>query len=462
MCLAQIIRVTSCNFQIFMTLTNPRAFDVTHRSVFMIAVPMTFAYLSTPLVGLADTAVIGQLGDAALIGGIAVGSILFDILFTSCNFLRSGTTGLVAQAIGAHDRKTLGATLVRALLTGIAIGFLFIVLQPLLLVFARWFFQGSQDVQSAMSDYFTIRVLSSPFALMNYAILGYAIGLGRSGTGLLLQTFLNGINIALTAFFVLSLQWGVEGAALGTVLAEILTALCGLAWVATTLPRSAWPKRRDIFETKGLKRLFGLNRDIMIRSFALIFAIAFFTRASSLQGETVLAANAVLQKFFLIAGYFLDGMATAAEQLVGRAIGARHRPAYNRSLRLTAFWSFLLAGLCSLVFWLAGPSIIALITTAEDVRSVAGDYMLYAALTPLVGMLAFQMDGVFIGATWSRDMRNMMLASVVIFLSLYYLLEPILGNDGLWIAFLVFIGARGLTLAWVSRRRAAEVFEPVS
>ena len=295
-----------------------RPFQVTHRSVLAIAVPMTFAYLSTPLLGIVDTAVIGQLGRADLLGGIAVGAVIFDILFTTFNFLRSGTTGLTAQAVGSEDRVAQTAALYRSALIGLVAGLLVILLQVPVLAVSLGFMGASASVGAAVEEYFTIRVLGAPAALLNYAILGWFLGLGRAGTGLALQLLLNGLNMALNATFVLWLGWGVAGVAWGTVIGETVTALVGVAIAFRALGADAFIPWSAVTEKVGLIRTFAVNRDIMIRSFSLLFAFALFTSASARQSDVVLAANAVLMNFFLLGGYFLDGFATAAEQLAGR------------------------------------------------------------------------------------------------------------------------------------------------
>ncbi|MEP3429273.1 MAG: MATE family efflux transporter [Roseibium sp.] len=435
-----------------------QSFVVTHRTVLSIAIPMTLSYLSTPLLGLVDMTVIGRLGDAALLGGIAIGGIIFDLVFTTFNFLRSGTTGLTAQALGARNTEEIRSTLLRALIIAGGGGLMVILFQSPISQAGLWFLGGGSEVQSATERYVDVRVYSAPFLLANYAILGWFIGLGRAGTGLALQLFLNGLNIGLSIWFVIGLHWDVEGVALATVLSEASATLLGIALVLTYARSGSWPSVSVVLDRRLLLRMLAVNRDIMIRSFALLFAFAFFTARSADQGVLVLAANAVLQKFFLVGGYFLDGLATAAEQLAGRAVGANYRPAFDRALKLTAIWSFALAGILSLVFILAGPAMIDLMTTSQDVRDLAREYLIWAALTPVLGVLAFQMDGVFIGATWSATMRNMMLVSLAVYLAAYYTLFPLFGNHGLWLALEIFLGLRGLTLLAACPKRAAKTF----
>jgi MATE family multidrug resistance protein len=297
-----------------------------------------------------------------------------------------------------------------------------------------------------------VRIWASPFVLANYALLGWLVGLGRSLTVLAVQTLLALLNILLSLWFVLGLRLGVAGVAGASVLAELVVMLIQAPLVLKLLAPGPRPPRTEILSRRGFARLLSLNRDIMIRSFSLLFAFAFFTRQSAQFGAVTLAANAILMQFFIVGGYFLDGFATAAEQLAGRAVGARFRPAFERVVRLTSLWGVGTAFLLSLCFFLLGPSFIDLMTTAEDVRAVARIFLVWAALTPIAGVIAFQMDGVFIGATWSRDMRNMMLLSVVIYIAAWSALTPLLGNHGLWIALLVFLSARSLTFHWRMRR----------
>ncbi len=437
-----------------------RAFAVTHRGILAIAVPMTLAYLSTPLLGITDMAVIGRIGDEALIGGVALGAVIFDFIFSTFNFLRSGTTGLTAQAYGAGDRPEMQAVLFRALLIALAIGVAVILLGRPILTLALAGLGGSPAVQAATTTYFDIRLLSTPFALANYAMLGWLVGLGRATAGLVLQTVLNGLNIALTVLFVLGFGWGIAGAGLGTAVGEAVTACLGLLVILPSLDRRDRPARAVVLDRAAIIRMVAVNRDIMIRSFALLFAFGFFASRGAAFGDVTLAANAVLMNLFLVGGYFLDGFAAAAEQYAGRAVGARYRAAFVRSVWLTLLWGYGLAFVAAAVFALAGPAIIDLMTANEEVREMARRYLPWAVATPIAGVLAFQMDGVFIGATWSRDMRNMMLASLVLFLAVWWWAEPALGTDGLWLALLVFLSARGLTLAWRCRGRIAATFGP--
>lgn len=428
-------------------ISKAKRFEITHKSVLQLAIPMTLAYVTTPLLGLVDTAVVGRLGVEALIGGLAVGAIIIDLVFTTFNFLRSGTTGLTSQALGAEDEKEKQAIIFRALSIAILSGMAMIVLSPLIIWLGLWFMEPSEAVAEATKTYFIIRMLSAPFALANYAILGWLLGLGKSYTTLAVQVLLNGTNILFSVYLGLILEWGIEGVAIATIIGEVLAFFVGgyICW--RTLDHSIRPSRTRLMDKASWSRLVNLNADIMLRSFTLLFAFAYFTAQGAGFGDLTLAANAILMHFFLISGYFLDGLATAAEQIVGRSIGAKYREGFWRGFKLTLLWSAIMALVCSLIFWLAGPSLIALLTTIPEVRQEALIYLAWAAFIPLSGMLAFQMDGVFIGATWSRDMSIMMIVSLIGYLIVWWLVKDSLANHGLWLALHCFVIFRGLTLS---------------
>ncbi len=423
-----------------------RPFNVTNRLVLAIAVPMTLAYLTTPLLGIVDTAVVGQFGDPTLIGGLAIGAITIDVIFTSFNFLRAGTTALVAQAFGAGDEPEQRTVLWRAVIVSLLSGLVIVLISPVIISAGSWFMEASNNVVAAMSVYVGIRILAAPLTLSNYSLLGYVLGRGEGVTGLVLQVLLNGTNIGLSAYFGLYLAWGIEGVAWATVIAELFAFVCGITFVVYRNRDSARLAVSRLLETTALLKMFVINGDIMIRSFVLLIALALFTRSGASLGEIPLAVNALLMNFFLVAGYLLDGFATAAEQLAGRAVGARYRPALQRTVMLTALWGVVVAVTITMTVLLFGADIIAFMTTAPDVRLVAADYLLWAALTAMPGVVAFQMDGIYIGAAWSRDMRNMMLLSFAIFAASLPLLVAWWGNHGNWAALHLFLLLRGVTL----------------
>ncbi|MET3853383.1 MATE family efflux transporter [Rhizobium sp. OAE497] len=437
---------------------NLLAFDVTHRLVLSIAIPMTLGFMTTPLLGLVDTGVVGHMGQPDALAGLAIGAMLFDLILGSFNFLRASTTGLTAQALGRHDLREQQGVFWRAFISAIACGLALLCLSPLLLIAGLKLMGPEAGVAQATSTYFSIRILAAPAALANYAILGFVLGRGQGTIGLALQILINGINIVLAIYLGLELDWGVAGVAWGTMVGESVGALAGLAIVLRSFKAGERPQRAEIFSRHRLSELFALNRDILIRTFVLIGSFAIMTRIGTSFGAVTLAANAVLMNFFLLSGYYLDGLANAAEQITGRAIGAAHRPAFDRGLKLTAIWSFGLAAAVSAFFFAAGPWLISVLTTSEDVRAAANTYMPWAAITGLTGALAFLMDGVFIGATWSSDMRNRMLMSFAGYLAALAVFVPLFGNHGLWLAMNAFLLFRGIFLAMLVKPRADQTF----
>ncbi|MEK1863912.1 MAG: MATE family efflux transporter [Rhizobium leguminosarum] len=437
---------------------NALAFDVTHRLVLAIAIPMTLGFMTTPLLGLTNTAVVGRMGNAEALAGLAIGAMLFDLILGSFNFLRASTTGLTAQAYGRRDQHEQQAVFARAMISALGCGLALLCLSPLLMAAGLRLMGAEGAIAEATGTYFSIRMLAAPAALANYAILGFVLGRGQGNIGLLLQAIINGINILLSIYLGLTLDWGVAGVAWGTMAGETVGALAGLFIVLRGFGKAARPAWSEVFSRHRLAELFALNRDILIRTFVLIGAFTIMTRIGTSFGAVTLAANAVVMNFFLLSGYYLDGLANAAEQIIGRAIGAHYRPAFDRGLKLTTLWSFGLAALGSAFFFLAGPWLISVLTTSPEVRQAAETYLPWAAVTGLTGALAFLMDGVFIGATWSADMRNRMLISFAGYLLMLAVFVPLFGNHGLWLAMNAFLLFRGIFLAMLVRSRADQTF----
>ncbi|MBB4567395.1 MATE family efflux transporter [Rhizobium leucaenae] len=433
-------------------------FEVTHRLVLSIALPMTLGFMTTPLLGLADTAVVGHLGQPDALAGLAIGAMLFDLLFASFNFLRASTTGLTAQALGRRDQHEQQTVFWRALLSALGCGVMIVLLSPVLLWLGIKLMCPEGGVAEATRTYFSIRVLSGPAALANYAILGFVLGRGQGRIGLLLQTVINGVNIILALVLGLWLGWGVAGVAWGTLIGEAAGTLTGLTIVLSGFAGEARPTRAELLSPAKLKQLFALNRDILIRTFVLLGAFTLMTRIGNSFGAVTLAANAVLMNFFLLSACYLDGLANAAEQITGRSIGANYRPAFDRGLKLTSLWSFGLALATTLFFLIAGPALIRLLTTSEEVRAAAANYLPWAAIAGLTGVLAFLLDGVFIGATWSSAMRNRMLMSFTGYLLALAVFVPTLGNHGLWLAVNAFLLFRGIFLVMGLKKRADQTF----
>lgn len=402
--------------------------------------------MSTPLIGLVDTAVVGQIPDAAYIGAAAIGALIFTFVFWGFGFLRMGTTGLTAQAHGGGDVAGAAAVLGRSLLVALVAGTALIVLQWPIRESAFAAIHASARVEGLARGYFDIRIWAAPATLANYALLGWFIGLGRTDIGLILQLVLNLTNMALDMLFVLGFGWDVRGVALGTFLAEVCAAAIGIAIAVRHIRGmgAVWSVQRLLMPAQ-LKRTFAVNGDIMIRTLALITAFLWFAAQGARQGDVVLAANSILLQFIAVAAFFLDGFAFATESLVGRAIGAAHRAGLTLAVKMTTTWAAAVAVLVSLVLLSGGPWLIDRLTVDLAARAAASAYLPWAAAAPLLGVWAFQLDGIFIGATQTADMRNAMLVSLGIFLVAWWVLRPF-GNHGLWAAFYVHYVARTATL----------------
>jgi multidrug resistance protein, MATE family len=425
---------------------EPVADGVSHRAILAIAVPVMVSNVSTPLLGVVDTGVVGQIPDAAHIAAVALGALIFNFVFWGFGFLRMGTTGLTAQALGAADAEEIRASLGRAALIAAAIGAGLIALQWPIRELAFALLEGSANVEALARDYYDIRIWAAPATLMNYALLGWFIGLGRARVALLLQLVLNLTNMGLDVLLVLGFDMGVTGVALGTLLAEIVAAVAGLVIAGRHVRAFGghWSLTR-LTASERLKRTIAVNRDIMIRSLALIVAFMWFMAQGAKQGDTILAANAVLIHFISVSAYFLDGLAFAAEALVGKAVGTANRTALTAAARVTTWWAAATAVVACLLIGLFGTAVIDLLTVDPSVRAAARIYLPWVAFAPLAAVWSFQLDGIFIGATRSAEMRNAMLVALAIFLTAWWLLTPF-GNHGLWAALLVLYAARAGTL----------------
>jgi MATE family multidrug resistance protein len=420
-----------------------RRIEVSHRRMLALALPMTLSHVTTPLLGLVDATVIGRLGEAHLLGAVALGAVIFDFLFWSFGSLRMATAGLTAQATGAGDQGEVDRTLARALVVAAISGVMLVTLQVPIGLVAFRLAGASEAVTGALSVYFSVRIWAAPFSLANYVILGSTLGRARTDLGLVLQVAINVANIVLAVLFVIGFGWGVAGVATATVLAEIVGVGLGylvLRRLGSQPFRVPW---REIADRVAMLRMLAVNRDIMIRTTALVAAFAIFTALGARQGDVTLAANAVLYNMFLIGGYFLDGFATAAETLCGQSLGARDERAFRRSIRLSLVWSLGFGLAVTILFVAAGGAFIDFVSTNPEVRAYARQYLVFAAFTPLAGATAFAFDGIYTGATWTRAMRDLMLIAFAGF-ALVLFLGHGFGNMGLWIAFLSFLAIRGL------------------
>ncbi|WP_299402893.1 MATE family efflux transporter [uncultured Roseobacter sp.] len=427
------------------TATTPQA-AVTHRRVLKIALPIVLSNATVPILGAVDVGVVGQMGEAAPIGAVGLGAIILSTVYWIFGFLRMGTVGLVGQAEGAGDKAEVSAWLTRALLVALAGGITLIVLQPLIFWGALRLAPASDEVESLARTYLTIRIWTAPAAIAVYALTGWLVAMERTGGVFWVQLVMNGTNILLDLLFVLVFDWGVPGVAIATVIAELTGAALGLWFCRSAFRRPDWRDWPRIFDRAKLIRMALLNTDILLRSAMLMIIFSSFVFIGAKFGDVTLAANEVLVQFMYITAYAMDGFAFAAETLIARAIGRGDRAYVRRSAVLTSTWGLVICVTTAAAFALSGGWIIDLMAKDPEVQATARVFLPYMVLAPLVGCAAWMLDGIFIGATRSRDMRNMMALSFMIYWAAILVLLPLLGNHGLWLALLISFIARGVTL----------------
>ncbi len=418
-----------------------------HSRMWRLAAPIIISNISVPMLGAVDTAVVGHLPDARYLGGVAVGALVFTFIYWGFGFLRMGTGGLTAQAFGAEDADEVRACLARAAVIGIPVALILIILQAPIAWVAFTIVEATPEVEALAREYFFTRIWGAPATLMNFALLGWFIGVQNTKAALWHQLTLNGVNIVLDLVFVIGFGWGVAGVAAATAIADVAAVAFGL-WLALPILRRLGGAfvRAKILEAEKIRRTVALNVDIFIRTICLVSAFAYFTAQGAAFGNVVLAANAVLLNFQTFMAHALDGFAHAAEALGGRAIGARDRQAFRDAVRAAMLWGLIVAIAFTLVYLLAGVAIVELLTGIQDVRAAAREYIVWSVVMPLVAVFPFVLDGVFLGATRGRTMRNAMIVSLVIYVVACLTFVPMWGNHGLWGALLIFMGARGVTL----------------
>ncbi len=432
--------------------------DLGHKRIAKIAIPIVLANVTVPILGAVDTGVVGQLGQAAPIGAVGLGAISLTAIYWIFGFLRMGTVGLASQAIGAGDKAELSALLSRVIFLGFSAGLFLIVTQSFLINGAFWLSPGSTEVESLAENYIRIRVLSAPAAIALFGITGWLVARERTGAVLALQLWINGLNIVLDLLFVLQLNWGVDGVAWATFIAEWSGFMLGIFLCRDVLKMPGWHNAARIFDRVTLRRMAAVNVDILIRSALLQAVFVSFLFIGAGFGDVTLAANQILLQFVFVTSYAMDGATAAVEVLVGRAVGAKNRVALRRSVILTGQWAAIIVVVCGVSFGLFGSAIADIMTTSEAVRAAFRTYLPYIILAPLVGWVAWLMDGIFIGATRTKDMRNMMVLSSLVYLAAILILVPQYQNHGLWVALLISFIARGITLSlrYPALERSAE------
>ena len=415
-----------------------------------LAWPLILSNITVPLLGLVDTAVVGHLPEPHHLGAVALGASAFSALFFTMVALRMGTTGLIAQAYGAGDRFGLQAGLIRALGLGLIIAVLMILMTDPIIGAARWIYAPNAHISDGLAVYLQIRLLAAPAALANLVILGWLLGVQDAKSPLYLLFLGNGLNMVLDVFFVFGLGFEVEGVAWATVIAEYVTLALG-AWLVKRHIGKLEPvfSIRALFDRDAIRRLVAVNGDIILRSLVMQIAFVSMVSLGSRQGEVILGANTVLANMLHLSAYALDGFAFAASTLVGRHVGADDRQAMRAAVNAALVCSFGFSLIITAVFAFGGAAMIGLITDIESVRNTAIAFLPYIIVAPLVGAAAFAFDGIYVGATRTREMRNGMVASVLAFGLAAWLLIPSLGNHGLWLTYHVFMVMRGIWLSVV-------------
>jgi MATE family multidrug resistance protein len=418
----------------------------------MLAVPIILSNSSVPLVGLVDTAVMGHLPDPAYVGAVALGATVFAFLFWAFGFLRMGTTGMVAQHWGQRDGSKIRDVIARHFVLAAGFGLLILLLSAPLVSLAVLLFPASEAVESAMLSYYEIRVFSAPATLSNYVLMGVFVGMQRTAFALTAQLVLNLVNASLSVLFVVGWGWGIEGVGIASVVAEYTALICGLILLRRLLPAlpGQWPGA-SIRQLSRYLPLLRVNRDIFIRTLCLIFSFAWFNANGAAFGDVTLAANAILMQLVQVLAYGLDGFAHAAEALVGAAVGAGRRDNYRWAIRVTTQWAAGTALVYTTVFWMFGADFVAFITSIDDVRNMAGSYLPWLIAIPLISVWSYQLDGIFIGALRTADMRNAMMVSTSVYVVVSLPLIAWAGNHGLWFAITLYFLLRALTLGWLLR-----------
>ena len=420
---------------------------ITHSRVLKIALPIVLSNATVPILGAVDTGVVGQLGEAAPIGAVGIGAVILSTIYWIFGFLRMGTTGLAAQARGAGDEAETGALLMRGLLLAGGAGLFFILAQALVFWGAFTLAPASAEVEGLARQYLEIRIWGAPATIGLYAVTGWLIAMERTRGVFLLQIWMNGLNIVLDLWFVLGLGWGVEGVATATLIAEWSGLALGLWLCGSAFAGDQWHDWARIFDRLRIKRMMQVNGDIMVRSVLLNLSFTTFLFLGADLGDVTLAANQVLIQLLQMTAFALDGFAFSAEALVGGAVGARDPARLRRAAIVSSYWGVGFSVALALVFWWGGPALIDLMATAPEVRETARHYLIWVALAPLISVASFMFDGIYIGATWTRDMRIAMIQAVGIYVIALVIFLPVLGNHGLWLALMVLNTARAATLA---------------
>ena len=429
-----------------------------NKRILSLAVPSIISNITVPLLGLVDVAIVGHIGDAAYIGAIAVGSMLFNVVYWLFGFLRMGTSGMTSQALGRRDLAEVTRLLLRSLSIGVGIGLLFVVLQPLLIRGGLWAMSPEADVMDLARRYCQVCIWGAPAVLGLYGFTGWYIGMQNTRVPMVVSLTQNVVNIIASLLLVFCGGMTVEGVALGTVIAQWWGfGMAALFFRLHYRRLGNYDYRRNLFSAEPLRKFFSLNRDIFLRTVCLVAVNLSFTAAGSREGTLVLAVNTLLMTLFTLFSYFMDGFAYAAEALAGKYYGAGNREAFRQVVRGVFLYGTVVAAGFTLLYIVGGERFLGLLTSDSRVVAASGEYFRWAVLVPLSGMAAFVFDGIFVGITQSKPMLLSTLIASATFFVLYLLLHPAMGNHALWLAFLVYLAVRGLVLLYISCKKMGSI-----
>lgn len=424
-----------------------------NRKILRLAIPNIITNITVPLLGMVDLAIVGRLGNDTLIGAMAIGTAIFNFIYWNFGFLRMGTSGFAAQALGAKDLAETMRVLVRAVAVAVGIAVLLLVCQLPLKWLSMSVMSGSDEVERLAADYFFVRIWAAPATLGLYAIKGWFIGMQNSKIPMWIAIVINILNIVFSLFFAFTMDMGIRGVALGTVVAQWGGVLMSLVMFRLYYWRLAkYFDVRHSFSIGAMGRFFSVNRDIFLRTICLVAVFTFFTSASTEMGDTLLAVNSLLMQLFILFSYMMDGFAYAGEALTGRYYGAKNWPLLRKCVGYLFGWGAVMALLFTAGYAAAGTEFLRLFTSSDTIVAAAGDYYFWVLAVPIVSFAAFLLDGVLVGITASSVMRNAMFVATAVFFGVYYLLVSSLGNDALWIAFLIYLLLRGV-LQFIFGRR---------
>src|SRR3954453_15726 len=430
-----------------------------HRSYLALAIPLTISTITTPLLGAVDTAVVGQLSNPAYIGGVAVGALVFNTMYWLFGFLRVSTSGFAAQAHGVNNEGQGMLALIRPFLIATIVGVIFILLQKPIVHMSLTLINPDTDVRRFASDYLSIRIWGTPFTLMNYVIIGWLVGMSLIKFSLVLQVFMNLINIILDLLFVNVFSLGVAGVAIATLMSEVTAFIMGLfmIWKASSYQMKL-PSIKEIIDPISFKKMMIVNRDLFIRTLCLLTVFNIFTAKGASFGTETLAANAVLFQIHYIMAYFFDGFSNASSILVGKAIGSKDKSLYKKTLMFSCQWAILSSLFIAGIYYLCSDYIISVFTRIPSVIDLANIYGIWLILFPLSASFGIILYGVFTGATEAAPIRNSMIYSLIAYLITLYIFVPDFQNHGLWLAFIAFSLGRSLFLAMYIPKLSYKLF----